>query len=76
MVDDQAGKCRTEGGTDTHYRAKHALGEIEASGALRHIGDYQCRHHPDHGPRDAVQHLDCYQDKRVRGQSKQHGADW
>ena len=27
MMDDQARKCRTEGGTDTLYRAKHALGD-------------------------------------------------
>lgn len=26
--------CGTEGGTDTHYGAEHALGEIEASSCL------------------------------------------
>src|SRR5262245_30481212 len=34
MIDDQAGKSRTERGADTHYRAEHSLGEIETSGAL------------------------------------------
>src|SRR6516165_3085743 len=57
MMDDQARQCRTEGGTDTHERAEHALGEIEASGAFRHIGDDQSRHHPDHGPSDTIQYL-------------------
>ena len=60
MMDDQARKCRTKGGTDTHYRAEHALGEIEAPGSLRHVSNDQCRQHPYHGPRDTVQHLDDY----------------
>src|SRR5215813_4076926 len=29
MIDDQAGKCRTERGADAHYRAEHSLGKIE-----------------------------------------------
>src|SRR5215472_10832049 len=59
MIDDQAGKCRTERGADAHYRAEHSLGEIETSGAFGHIGNDHCRHHPEYSPSDNVQQLDC-----------------
>src|SRR6516164_2792971 len=55
LMDDQARKCRTEGGTDTRCRAKHALRKIKASSTLRYIGDDQRRHHAQHGPRNTVE---------------------
>src|SRR5262252_2968232 len=76
MVDDQARKCRTESGADTHHRAEHSLGEIEPSSAFGHIGEDHCGYHPHHGPSDNVQQLDRYQGKWVADQGKQHCAYW
>src|SRR5215471_8601640 len=54
VIDDQARKCWTESGTDTHYRTEHSLGKVEASSTFRYIGDHHCRDYTEHGPGDNV----------------------
>src|SRR5579864_5824981 len=76
MIDNQARERRTEGGTDTHNRAEHSLGEIEATGAFGHIGDDHRRQHPEDSCRDNVQQLDYKEDKRITHKGKKCCADW
>jgi len=60
MVNDQARKCRLEGGTNAYCGAEHTLSEIEAAGALCHVSNDQRCHCPNYCRSNAVQQLDSY----------------
>jgi hypothetical protein len=65
---------RADGGAHAHHGADHALGQVEAAGAARQVGDRERDHHGQHGSRQPVEELHRDHQRRIVHRRQQKTA--
>lgn len=61
--------------TDSGCCSDEALGEIKATGAIRQVGNDECRHHANRCSADTIQQLKGKEQRRIGDQSEQQRTD-
>ena len=54
---DETEQCGAQRSTDPGYRSNEALGKVEATGAVRRVGNDERRHHANDCATDSIQQL-------------------